>query len=129
MRRLRLLAVLVAILALTLPTRPTTNPSLGTRTASAAGAPTVTLHGSTTTVRPDLATPADGATACTATACTMALTAAKNEFESFQITIQPPADSGINNIRVNLGTPLTNAGFVLNQSDASGYTPNTTIYR
>jgi hypothetical protein len=79
--------------------------------ASAAG-PTVTVHSSLETVRPD--DPPSGPGSAT-------LAAARNEFESFQVAVYA-GDVPVNGLRMELATPLTGPGGAIPAA-------NVTIYR
>jgi hypothetical protein len=82
-----------------------------------AAAPIVKVVGSSTTVRPSSPIPAHATSAAS-------LTAARNEFESFQILVEAPVDQALQGVRIELGTPLE-------QDDGTAQIPdqNVTVYR
>lgn len=84
-----------------------------TRSALAAG-PTITVVGSATTIRPDTALPSPTTLA--------SMTAAQNEFESFQIVVQA-GDSPINDFRAQASNLIGPGGAVIAAAS------NITLYR
>ena len=80
-----------------------------------ADVPVVKVVGSTSTVRPTSGIPAhatDGA----------AISAARNEFESFQVIVQAPVDQALDDVRLDVSIPLESA-------DADLPSTNVTFYR